>query len=115
MDIDGNFVPAGCNVGVPIYAIHHHSELYGKPFDYIPERWLEDMTPEAQTAFNPFSMGPRSCIGRSLALRETQYVLARVLAMFELERTTPAETEFKLKEHVTSSQNGPFIRFSYRK
>lgn len=114
LDIDGNFVPAGCIVGVPIYAIHHHSGLFRKPFDYIPERWLGDMASEAQTAFNPFSLGPRSCVGKSLALLETQYVLARVLATFEFEKTTPAEKEYCLKEHVTSSKNGPFLRFSPR-
>lgn len=113
LNIDGTFIPAGCVVGVPIYAIHHHSGLYHQPFDYIPERWLGNMALEAQTAFNPFSFGPRSCVGKSLALRETQYILARILATFEFERTTIVEEEYNLKEHVTSSKNGPFLRFSY--
>ncbi|RAR12621.1 cytochrome P450 [Stemphylium lycopersici] len=76
LDIDGRHIPAGVDVGVPIYAIHHNPEYFPRPFDYLPERWLSDPAvnplhsslPAAQSAFNPFSIGPRGCIGKGLAL-----------------------------------------------
>ncbi|KAL1632377.1 hypothetical protein SLS56_003792 [Neofusicoccum ribis] len=115
MDVDGHFIPAGCNVGTAIYALHHDPQLFPHPFEYIPDRWLADMAPGAQAALNPFSIGPRSCVGKGLALYEIQLVVATVLATFDLERVGPEEKEFELKEHVTSSKNGPFLRFSCRK
>ncbi|EKG10371.1 hypothetical protein MPH_12470 [Macrophomina phaseolina MS6] len=115
VNVDGHFVPEGYNVGTAIYALHHDPQLYPRPFEYIPDRWLSDMAPGAQAALNPFSIGPRSCVGKGLALHEIQLVVATVLATFDLERVGPEEKEFELREHVTSSKDGPFLRFSYRK
>lgn len=71
LDIDGVHVPAGFDVGVPHYSIHHNPDYYPRPFDYIPERWLSDSEAnplhgklgDAHAAFCPFSIGPRGCIG----------------------------------------------------
>jgi cytochrome P450 len=67
IDIDGHHIPAGVDVGVPHYAIHHNPDYYPRPFDYVPERWLSDPAAnplhaklaEAHSAFCPFSIGPR--------------------------------------------------------
>lgn len=36
------------------------------------------------SASNPFSMGPRSCIGRNLAWAEMRIILARLLWVFDI-------------------------------
>ena len=83
--IDGEFIPEGCDVGTCIYAIHHNEEYFPNSFDFVPERWLAgfDLPKEklaaAGRAFNPFSVGPRACIGRSLAMTEVSVALARVI------------------------------------
>ncbi|KAF3033777.1 hypothetical protein E8E11_001666 [Didymella keratinophila] len=99
MEIDGKRIPAGVDVGVPIYAIHHNSNYYPQPFDYIPERWLTDPSANpmhssllaAQSAFNPFSIGPRGCIGKGLAYVELTVTIARVLYLYDL-RLAPGTT-----------------------
>ncbi|KAI4861513.1 putative cytochrome P450 [Hypoxylon rubiginosum] len=74
--IADNFVPQGTVVSVFQYA----------PERFAPERWMED--PEYKTdqrdAMQPFSTGPRNCIGRNLAYAETRLILARLVYNFDM-------------------------------
>lgn len=85
-------VPAGTHVGVHQLATNHSSVNFHDPDSFHPERWL----PEAQEANSPFyndnresrqpfSVGPRNCIGKNLAFSEMRQILARVLWNFDLE------------------------------
>ncbi|KAI8944009.1 cytochrome P450 [Xylaria longipes] len=40
--IGDDFIPEGCEVGVGVYAIHHHPDYWKDPFSYRPERWLKE-------------------------------------------------------------------------
>jgi len=137
MDIDGHHVPAGVDVGVPIYAIHHNPNCFPQPFDYLPERWLSDPSAnplhnrlaDAQAAFNPFSIGPRGCIGKGLAYVELTVTIARVLYSFDL-RLAPGTTlgagakdleigrtrpnEYQIMDVFASKKDGPMLQFRSR-
>lgn len=53
---------------------------------FRPERWGPDGTAtRARDAYFPFGSGPRSCIGRQLALTEAQFTLAHVLQHYDVE------------------------------
>ncbi|KAI0457249.1 cytochrome P450 [Xylaria acuta] len=87
-------VPAGMWVSVPHFTIFRDARYFDRPHDYIPERWIVDeegtgYTAEnvktSQTAFQPFSLGPRHCIARNLALREMTFALARIFYLFDVE------------------------------
>ena len=82
--IDGEYVPAGYDIGTCIYAIHHNENYFPDSFRYDPQRWLlpsdsKEKIEAAQKAFNPFSIGLRACVGRSLAIMEISIALARVM------------------------------------
>jgi cytochrome P450 len=137
MEIDGKHIPAGVDVGVPIYAIQHNPEYYPRPFDYLPERWLSDPSAnplhsrlaDAQSAFNPFSIGPRGCIGKGLAYVELTVTIARVLYLYDF-RLAPGttlgagskdmelgrnrETEYQTKDVFASKKDGPMLQFRAR-
>lgn len=58
----------------------------------MPERWLPQNQDPASPFYNdnravlqPFSVGPRNCIGRNLAYNEMRLILARVMWDFDLE------------------------------
>lgn len=57
--------------------------------EFIPERWLEDRDAQFDNddreVLQPFSVGPRNCIGRNLAYAEMRLILAKVLYHFDLE------------------------------
>lgn len=98
MTIDGVFVPEGTVVGVPHYAIHHNKAYYAEPFRFVPERWVagsklaaggivgETDVAIAQSAFCPFSVGPRGCIGKGLAYVEISITLARMFWLYDVRR-----------------------------
>ncbi|KAL1964517.1 hypothetical protein VTN77DRAFT_6943 [Rasamsonia byssochlamydoides] len=141
--VDKQFIPAGIDVGTCIYSIHHNAAYFPQPFLFIPERWLseeahklgvnnENMNPAlAHAAFNPFSIGPRSCIGKSLAYIELTLVLAHILYSFDFrlavgelgevgEGKENAEygrhrvDEFQLYDHITCAKHGPYVEFRPR-
>ncbi|MCJ1316869.1 hypothetical protein MMC15_002190 [Xylographa vitiligo] len=134
--IDGHALPAGVDVGTCIYSIHHNARYFPAPFAFQPERWLatEDGTLKApsvllaQSAYTPFSIGPRSCIGKGLARVELMLTMASVLKRFDVAAVTSEERgvgeggtgrgvgrervgEFQLYDHVTCKKEGPVVQF----
>jgi cytochrome P450 len=64
--VSGHFIPEGTSVYVSQYATNHSTRNFSDPETYAPERWLGDKKYEddkRETA-NPFSFGPRNCIGK---------------------------------------------------
>jgi len=86
-EIDGRFVPAGTQVSVFQYASNMNSKNWNQPTEFIPERWMDDprFVKDDRASFQPFSYGPRDCIGRNLAYVEMRLVLTRLLFEFNLE------------------------------
>ncbi|OCK85223.1 putative cytochrome P450 monooxygenase [Lepidopterella palustris CBS 459.81] len=89
----GKYVPPNTTVAVYQWAINHLSENFIQCEEYIPERWLGDKKFENdnRAAVQPFSVGPRNCIGRNLAYVEMRIVLARLLFNFDIEATPQIE------------------------
>lgn len=92
--IDGLFVPAGTTVGVNHLATYHSEKNFHRPRDFVPERWLDNcnesgeanlLRADTKVAFQPFSVGPRSCLGKNLARAEMRIILARLIWRFDLE------------------------------
>lgn len=61
--------PAGTNVAVQLYTMHHNPAVFPEPSEFKPERWLNP-TPEMQRDHIPFGLGNRQCIARNLANAE---------------------------------------------
>ena len=75
-------------VSVSQYAAYRLKANFHRPDDFIPERWLEGHDPvfsrDAKAVVQPFSIGPRNCIGMNLAYAEMRLILAKVLWNFDL-------------------------------
>ncbi|RYP03582.1 hypothetical protein DL764_005043 [Monosporascus ibericus] len=82
-------VPEGTVVYVHPMSINLSPMNFADPLEFVPERWLKD--PPAKyandnlEATQPFSVGPKSCIGRNLAMAEMRLILARMVWNFDLE------------------------------
>jgi cytochrome P450 len=135
--VDGNFLPKGVTVGTGVYSVHHNANVFPDPFNFDPERWLPKSrrsNPHRPRgildACVPFSLGSRSCVGKSLAIQEVMLAMAMVLYNMEF-RTVEKECslsggrlgaeygrhrpeEFQLWDHVNSAKRGPLIQFRYR-
>jgi cytochrome P450 len=84
--IDGVWVPAGTLISADFYSLHRDPSCWAFPDEYRPERWLEEHhgpgTPfekDVRTAWRPFSLGPRVCIGREMALQSIRLAVAKIL------------------------------------
>jgi cytochrome P450 len=66
--ISGEFLPGGTTVYVSHYPAYHSSLNFFEPDQFRPERWLVDADPkfskDDETVFQPFSYGPRNCVGK---------------------------------------------------
>ncbi|KAI1333564.1 cytochrome P450 ClCP1 [Xylariaceae sp. FL0016] len=84
--IAGHFVPEGTVVAVWQWAINHDPTLWTEPEAFAPERWMGDerFKGDQLDAMQPFSVGPRNCIGRNLAYAEMRLILARILYNFDM-------------------------------
>ncbi|KAF4415246.1 cytochrome P450 [Fusarium acutatum] len=135
--VDGHVIPSGCDIGVCIYAIHHNDAYFPDPFNFKPDRWLpnDEAAMEkarlARSAYNPFSIGPRSCIGKGFAMAELMLTVVTMLIKFDIRRSPGREgcigqgcveagggrhrlDEFQLYDHVTAYKKGPALQFRSR-
>ncbi|RHZ60721.1 cytochrome P450 [Aspergillus thermomutatus] len=80
---EGLFV---CGEHIPgKWATYHDPENFKRPYEFIPERWISDeFASDNKAALQPFSFGPRNCLGKNLAYSELRIILAKVLYHFDL-------------------------------
>ncbi|KAJ7634986.1 cytochrome P450 monooxygenase [Roridomyces roridus] len=83
----------GTVLSVPSFTIHRDPNVWGADVEaFRPERWFEEDKKEAmQKTFNPFSVGPRACVGRNLASLELQIICASILRRFHFVLEKPDE------------------------
>ncbi|MCJ1261249.1 hypothetical protein MMC22_001113 [Lobaria immixta] len=140
--VDNTYFPAGIDIGVPIYALQHNEAYHSQPFEYIPERWLVNENVQtglgssesvalAKSAFCPFSLGSRGCVGKGMAYKELSIVLARLVYCFDM-RIAPGTTagegnpslgeeglrhrkgEFQGLDKFVLKADGPMVEFKLR-
>jgi len=91
-------VPAGTAVTMSILLIHHREDLYPRPFDFLPERWIGRKPGTYE--WIPFGGGIRRCLGAALAMAEQRVVLEAMARRLDLEAEDPAP-ERALHRNVT--------------
>ncbi|KAF2268555.1 cytochrome P450 monooxygenase-like protein [Lojkania enalia] len=85
--ISGYYIPEGTAVYISQHAANHSTRNYKDPDTYVPERWLGDerYKDDNRAVTQPFSFGPRNCLGKNLAYVEMRLIMAKVLFNFDLE------------------------------
>ena len=77
--------PQWSSVQICIYCVHRHPDIWERPEDFIPERWVEERIDKIpKYAYIPFGGGPRICIGNSFAMMEAQLLLATIAQRYRL-------------------------------
>ena len=125
IDIDGHSIPAGVEVGVSAYSLHHNSSHFPDSFEYRPERFLDVEAEDTLKSFAPFSTGPRACIGRNLAYMEMMIVLARMLLLFDMKKVDSLgeggkgegvgrerKEEYQVRDIFVCKKEGPVVEFT---
>ncbi|KAK6605334.1 cytochrome p450 [Botrytis cinerea] len=136
--IDGEFIPAGYDIGCAVYAIQHNERYFPDSFEFQPERWIvsennpQEKIEEMKLAFAPFSLGPRGCPGKMMAYMEMGIMIARMIFCFDFRRPRDGGwgevgegvlgdvggrarvNEFQLMDHLASTHVGPYAEFRLR-
>lgn len=88
LTVAGERCPAGAVVGVALHALHHNPDIWDRPHQFDPDRFLS----RRYTAFEyaPFGGGHRRCLGASFATSELAVALATIMGGLEL-ALAPAE------------------------
>lgn len=94
----GEVFKAGTILSVPSYTIHHLDSVWGDPWVYRPERWLEEGGKELEKALNVFSFGPRSCVGRNVAMMELLIFISTLLYRYDFKLVDPEPLELEVSE-----------------
>jgi cytochrome P450 len=82
-EVCGHHLPRGSVVGVLPWVIHRHRALWDEPDRFDPERFApEAVAARSRYAYLPFAIGPRVCIGASLALIEIITAMAVIAQRF---------------------------------
>lgn len=120
-------VRKGQTVRWNIYAMHRRKDIWDEDaLEFRPERWEDPRKTRflgSGWAFNPFSGGPRICLGQRYALTEAAYCIVRLLQKYDqieldpnsaaakdglrIEKTlgaAQAPTELRLRFHQANDQ-----------
>ncbi|OJJ77740.1 hypothetical protein ASPBRDRAFT_202658 [Aspergillus brasiliensis CBS 101740] len=92
-EISGYLLPPKTKVSVNQSAAYRSPLNFYRPEEFRPERWLPQAKNDPSSPFyhdnrevlQPFSVGPRNCLGRNLAYAEMRVIFARVLWNFDIE------------------------------
>lgn len=106
-------LPAGIDVGVPIYAIHHHAEFVTSPFTFDPSRWIpaaegekshEQDRDALMAVFTPFSLGHRACLGKPLVYMELCIAIARIVFDFDMRLSEEQHVSEFVKDDIKAGR-----------
>ena len=106
-DLNGIHIPAGTEVVIPIYALHHDPDAWEDPEKFDPERF-RGPAKDARHAFQflPFGAGPRNCIGMRFALLEIKIALVRILMKYKFVRSPETQVPLVIHPGATLSAKG---------
>ncbi|KAJ2998225.1 hypothetical protein NUW58_g390 [Xylaria curta] len=110
--ISGYYVPAGVEVYTSGWTMTHDERYFHDPFTFKPERWIDPKCGDIKEASQPFSLGPRGCIGKNFAYLELNLILAKMLWAYDMELVNKdLDWEARSHEHVMWSKPDMFVTF----
>ena len=90
-ELGGHFLPVQTELFLSIFHMHHDPAIFETPNRFDPRRWAK-IKPTVYE-YNPFSAGPRMCIGAAFAMMEIKVALAMTLQRFRVERLAGTRTD----------------------
>lgn len=108
-------VPKGASVVISPWLIHRHRERWHDPDAFNPDRFDDaDSRESIRSAYLPFGMGPRVCMGAAFALQEATLILTSVLRAFRIEPVAN-HTPMPVGRLTIRSDNGVRVRLVPRR
>ncbi|XP_071056074.1 cytochrome P450 4d2-like [Onthophagus taurus] len=110
-EIDGKLFPG--NIDIIFSIIDSHYSNFDNPTEFKPERFFpENILNIPANAYLPFSLGPRDCIGKTVAIVEMKFFLSYIIRQFKLHPISNHEAN--LSGVILTSKNGLPVIFKKR-
>ncbi|KAI1442050.1 cytochrome P450 [Annulohypoxylon stygium] len=93
-------VPEGFVVGMSHLAIHFDQNIFERPYEFAPERWIGESGKELNHWLLSFSKGRTDCIGKTLAYAEMHIVLANLFTRYEVLSTPHVHEDMVWRDRV---------------
>ncbi len=106
-ELGGHFLPKGTELFLSIFHMHHDRAIFNDPNRFDPARWSK-VKPSVYE-YNPFSAGPRMCIGAAFATMEIKIALAMLLQRFRVERTPGARIDRRVAITMAPKHGLPML------
>jgi len=84
--IDGYFIPKHCIVQANLFSSNMDPKHWDEPQLFNPDRFIEQGKLKKNPALIPFSIGPRVCLGESLARLELFLIFSNLIQRFNFKR-----------------------------
>ncbi|KAG7039640.1 cytochrome P450 [Colletotrichum scovillei] len=104
--IDRYLIPKNTIVACNSFSMHRLDEsTFPDACQFVPERWLdsEDNT-DRQRLFFAFGLGPRTCIGRHLAMAEMRACLNAVYSKYRTRPSPDMRSSMEMDDQVLTSR-----------
>jgi cytochrome P450 len=89
-------IPAERDVLFITYSIHRNPKYWEDPDSFQPDRFnAENKKEHKDSAYVPFGLGPRLCIGKGFAMMEMEFVLAMISSRYRFELVDDKEIELE--------------------
>ncbi len=102
--IAGYELPAGAFVLPAIAALHYREDVFERPREFRPERFLDAKADNY--AWIPFGGGVRRCVGAAFAEYEMRIVLREIVARAQLRAPDPAPERVRIRNITLAPAKG---------
>jgi cytochrome P450 len=114
--VSGIFFPPGTRIGIPQYAAYRSPRNFTNPETFAPDRFMENevYAHDKRSIIQPFSVGPRNCIGQTLAWAEMRTILSRLVWNFDMELVDPSKVWENQKTFVLWDKPSLMVKLKVR-
>ncbi|KAI9467344.1 putative cytochrome P450 [Lactarius psammicola] len=97
--IAGVRIPGGTIVSQSSLFVHFSEQIFPRPHEFLPDRWLQPGSKALDNWLVAFSRGPRSCLGINLGYCELYLTLAYLFRRFDVRADLAKPANLKWSEH----------------
>ncbi|XP_072160503.1 cytochrome P450 4A10-like [Bemisia tabaci] len=112
---DNTTLPAGLNIVLFIFDLHHNPEYWQKPSEFYPEHFSpvnELNRPDG--VFLPFLAGPRICPGKKYSETSMKYWIAKTLLRYEFLTDEKLPDDFTTADYICTFALCPISGFQVK-
>ncbi|KAI1799432.1 cytochrome P450 [Daldinia bambusicola] len=104
----GNYLKPGVNIQMSPYILNRHPDVWDKPNEFIPERWLTDDVVRLDRYLATFNKGARQCLGRELAWCEMWVVFGNIFRRFQITPYNTTDKDMEWRDLILVAYNSKF-------